>query len=98
MPRNPSRSRSREASPERRGPDAFQQVFEMVTRAAEGGVEAQEARERLGDLVRVSARARALDKRLGQRGVAELSPYLQSLLRVAGEPKVVEPAQLRVSA
>lgn len=103
MPRTPSRSRSMEARarrslPSRGAPDAFGRVLGMVTRASEEKVSAREVRENLGDLVRVSARVRALEKRIGRRGAAELSPYLQSLLRVAGEPRIVKAERLRVSA
>ena len=59
---------------------------------------AREARERLSDAVRLAARLRRLEERLGASGVAGMSPYLQSLLRLAAEPAVVQPAELRQAA
>lgn len=49
-------------------------------------------------MIRLAARVRRLHERLARRGVAEVSPYLESLLRLAAAPRVIEPAQLREAA
>ena len=63
--------------------------------SAEGKLGVSEARRGLGDVVRLAGRARRLERRLGKRGAASLSPYLQSLLRLATESNIVAPAQVR---
>ena len=98
MPRSPRRTRTEKASGRAgggRGSDAFGRIFELVGRTAGGKADPSEVRERFSDLVRLAGRLRQLEKRLGRKGVAKLSPYLQSLLRLATEPRVVGPALLR---
>ena len=76
--------------------DAFARVRSCLDRARHSGkLSAREARERLSDAVRLAARLRRLEERLGRGGLAEISPYLKSLLRLAAEPAVVQPAVLR---
>ncbi len=67
----------------------------MVGRSAEGKLGVSEARRGLGDMVRLAGRARRLERRLGKRGAATLSPYLQSLLRLSTESNIIAPAQVR---
>ena len=79
--------------------DAFARVRSCLERARRSGkLSAREARERLSDAVRLAARLRRLEERLGAGGIAEISPYLESLLRLAAEPAVVQPAALRRAA
>ncbi len=79
--------------------DTFTRVRSCLESArGSGKLSAREARERLSDAVRLSARLRRLEERLGTSGVAEMSPYLDSLLRLAAEPAVVQPAVLRRAA
>ena len=98
MPRSPGRTRSQGkpggAGGERES-DAFRRVFEMLGRVAGAKTDSGEVRERFSELVRLAGRLRHLEKRLGRKGVAELSPYLRSLLRLVTEPRVVAPARLR---
>jgi hypothetical protein len=101
MARSTRRGRSRKRSGGTDGgpgSNAFERVFEMLGRTAEEKPGPAEARERFSDMVRLAGRLRQLERRLGSRGVAELSPYLQSLLRLVTEPRVVEPARLRRAA
>jgi hypothetical protein len=84
---------------ERRKVDSFDRVFETLRRSeATGDVSPEEARERISDAVRLAARVRRLEERLGRSGLAEASPYLRSLLRLASGSKIVEPAVLRRAA
>ncbi len=82
-----------------RGPgnsDAFTRVRGCLERAQrQGKLTARAAGERLSDAVRLAARLRRLEERMGRGGLAEVSPYLGSLLRLAAEPAVVEPVALR---
>ncbi len=79
--------------------DAFTRVCSCLERARRSGkLSVRQARERLSDAVRLAARLRRLEERLGGSGLAEISPYLESLLRLAAEPAVVEPAALRRAA
>lgn len=79
--------------------DAFTRVRSCLERARRSGkLGAREARERLSDAVRLAGRLRRLEERLGQGGLPEMSPYLESLLRLAAEPAVVQPAVLRRAA
>ncbi len=78
--------------------DAFGRIFELLGRTAEGKSDPSEVRSRFSDLVRLSGRVRQLEKRLGKKGVAQLSPYLRSLLRLVSEPRVVAPAFLKKAA
>ncbi len=78
--------------------DAFNRIFEMLQVRSEGKITVREARDRFSDMVRLAGRARSLERRLGKRGVAELSPYLQAVLRLATESNIVQPAQLRRAA
>jgi len=72
---------------------------EALGRSVDGrGFGPHEARERVADLVRLEGRLRRLDERLGRCGVAEISPYLTSLLRLAAGPRIVQPAILRRAA
>ncbi|MHC5058928.1 MAG: hypothetical protein ACYTKD_30095 [Planctomycetota bacterium] len=101
MPRSPRRARSGKASGRasgRRATDAFGRIFELLGRAADGKPDPREVRARFSDLVRLAGRVRQLEKRLGRKGAAELSPYLQSLLRLVTEPRVVAPALLKKAA
>ena len=76
--------------------DAFSRVREVLERARRSGkLSAREARERLSDAVRLVGRLRRIEERLGKSGLAESSPYLDSLLKLAAEPAVVVPAALR---
>ncbi len=70
----------------------------MVGLSAEGKLGVSEARRGLGDMVRLAGRAKRLERRLGKQGAATLSPYLQSLLRLATESNIVAPAALRQAA
>ncbi len=85
-----------------RGPgnsDAFTRVRACLEGAQRRGkLTAREAGERLSDAVRLAARLRRLEERLGRGCLAEVSPYLGSLLRLAAEPAVVEPAALQRAA
>lgn len=97
-PRSPRRTRSEKVSGRaggRRETDAFGRIFELLGRTTGGGPDPTEVRERFSDLVRLAGRVRQLEKRLGGKGVAALSPYLRSLLRLVTEPRVVAPALLR---
>ena len=101
MPRSPRRTRSEKMSGKTRGrraTDAFGRIFELLGRMADGKPDPREVRARFSDLVRLAGRVRQLEKRLGRKGVAKLSPYLQSLLRLVTEPRVVAPAFLKKAA
>lgn len=101
MPRNPHRTRSAEVSGKAGGSramDAFGRIFELLGRTADGTSDPSEVREKFSDLVRLAGRVRQLEKRLGRKGVAELSPYLRSLLRLVSKPRVVAPAFLQKAA
>jgi hypothetical protein len=50
------------------------------------------------DALRLAARLKRLEERIGRSGVAELSPYLESLLRMARASNVVRPSTLRKAA
>ncbi len=98
MSRGSGRTRSGDArrdSNGRSGTDTFGRIFELLGRAAGGKPDPKEVRASFSDLVRLAGRVRQLEKRLGKKGVATLSPYLQSLLRLVTEPRVVAPALLR---
>jgi hypothetical protein len=98
MSRGPGPTRSGDArgkSDGRSAKDAFGSIFDLIGRAAGGKPDPEEVRSRFSDLVRLAGRVRQLEKRLGRKGVAKLSPYLQSLLRLVTEPRVVAPALLR---
>jgi len=101
MSRSPRRTRSEKTSGRANAPcamDAFGRIFELLGRSAGGKPNRAELRERFSDLVRLAGRVRQLEKRLGKKGVAELSPYLRSLLRLVAEPRIVEPALLQKAA
>jgi len=101
MPRSPRRTRSKKTSGRADAPcgtDAFGRIFELLGRTSGGKPGRAEVRERFSDLVRMAGRVKQLEKRLGKKGVAELSPYLQSLLRLVTEPRVVGPALLQKAA
>ena len=83
-------------APRGRKSNALARVRACLERARRSGkLSAREARERLSDAVRLVARLRRLEERLGRGGIAEMSPYLESLLQLAAEPAVVQPAALR---
>jgi hypothetical protein len=73
--------------------------FERVKRAIGSGASSlSDSNATFSDALRLAARLRRLEERLGRGGVAELSPYLESLLRMAQVSKVVETTQLRQAA
>ena len=101
MPRSPRRTRSEKLPGRAGGPramDAFGRIFELLGRTADDKSDSSEVRSKFSDLVRLAGRVRQLEKRLGKKGVAQLSPYLQSLLRLVTEPRVVAPAFLKKAA
>jgi len=101
MSRSPRRARSKKSPGRAGGPrasDAFGRIFELLGRTAGGKPSRSELQERFSDLVRLAGRVRQLEKRLGKKGAAELSPYLKSLLRLVTESRVVAPAQLQRAA
>jgi hypothetical protein len=101
MPRSPRRARTGTLPGRAGGPramDAFGRIFELLGRTADGKPDPSEVRSKFSDLVRLAGRVRQLEKRLGKKGVAQLSPYLRSLLRLVTEPRVVAPAFLKKAA
>jgi len=78
---------------------SFGRVRDSISTCAGGKrVGLKEARARFSDALRLAARLRRLEERLGKKGVAELSPYLESLLRMARASRVIRPAELRQAA
>lgn len=79
--------------------DSFDRVWRLLYRNETlSGMSLAEARRHFSDIIRLAARIRRLHERLGRRNVAEMSPYLESLLRLASAPRTLEPATLREAA
>ena len=92
------KGRTGSRAPARAGKDAFNRLFEMLASLPGRKITVREARDRFSDMVRMAGRLRGLERRLGKRGVASLSPYLKAVLRLATESNIIVPATLRRAA
>jgi hypothetical protein len=78
---------------------AFDRTHEALGRLEEAThLSPVEIRVRFADALRLATRLKKLEERLGRTGIVELSPYLQSLLRMAQVPEAVGGVEFRQAA